>query len=368
MRAGGPSAILSRPLPSPGGTLASLALHGGIFASLALILQPSLRPPGVASEGPVLVLVLDQALAGPGASVEEHSGSDRKGASAETAAAVEEEAAAAAEAAIVLSPSESEPSPASPVAEAAAPLADATSLAGEPPQAPAGRHGGVLAAPADEPRDPTPVPEELAEGQLLGQDPAQAISEAATPRAARELVAADDPPLAVLPARAASLPLPPPDPPVLQGPARASSASSARPAQSRRPATQPSLDGPVSGHAEATGGESREGVLDAGALATPVSSASAPLLSAHPGFRRPPTPPVYPRPAVLRGIEGTVLIRVLIGADGEPLEVRVHRSSGSELLDHAAYEAVRRWAFRPAIVAGRPQPAWVEVPVRFELR
>jgi len=59
--------------------------------------------------------------------------------------------------------------------------------------------------------------------------------------------------------------------------------------------------------------------------------------------------------------------RVLIGEDGDPVEVRVHRSSGSELLDRAARSAVERWAFPPAQVGGRRVAAWVEVPVRFQL-
>jgi protein TonB len=87
----------------------------------------------------------------------------------------------------------------------------------------------------------------------------------------------------------------------------------------------------------------------------------------NPGFRWPPAPPAYPRQAIARGIEGTVMLRVLIGPDGETIEIRIHRSSGAVLLDQAAVEAVRRWAFRPAVVGGRAVPAWVEVPVRFRL-
>lgn len=91
------------------------------------------------------------------------------------------------------------------------------------------------------------------------------------------------------------------------------------------------------------------------------------MLVSNPGFRRPPMPPVYPRQAIARGIEGTAVLRVLIGQDGETIEIRIHRSSGAALLDQAAIEAVRRWAFRPAVVGGRAVAAWVEVPVRFRL-
>jgi protein TonB len=92
-----------------------------------------------------------------------------------------------------------------------------------------------------------------------------------------------------------------------------------------------------------------------------------PILITNPGFRSPPRPPAYPQAAVARGLEGTVLVRVLIAPDGTTREVVLHRSSGAALLDRAALEAVRHWAFMPAAVGGRAVPAWVEVPVRFRL-
>jgi protein TonB len=63
-----------------------------------------------------------------------------------------------------------------------------------------------------------------------------------------------------------------------------------------------------------------------------------------------------------------VIIRALVGPDGESRDIRVFRSSGVGLLDDAALRAVRRWAFEAAQINGRPVEAWVEVPVRFQLR
>lgn len=79
-------------------------------------------------------------------------------------------------------------------------------------------------------------------------------------------------------------------------------------------------------------------------------------------------PPAYPRRAIDLGQEGEVLIRALVGPDGDSREIRLWRSSGVPLLDEAALRAVRRWAFEAARVDGRPVEAWVEVPVRFQLR
>jgi protein TonB len=93
---------------------------------------------------------------------------------------------------------------------------------------------------------------------------------------------------------------------------------------------------------------------------------SPPLITAA-RFRRPPLPPDYPPRAVELDLNGTVLIRALLDPAGDPREVRVHRSSGHAVLDHAAVAAVSRWAFEPASRDGQRIPAWVEVPVHFRL-
>ncbi|MGH8475705.1 MAG: energy transducer TonB, partial [Methylococcales bacterium] len=43
-------------------------------------------------------------------------------------------------------------------------------------------------------------------------------------------------------------------------------------------------------------------------------------------------------------------------------------SSGHEVLDEAALNAVRRWRFVPAKRAGVAQASWATVPIEFELR
>jgi periplasmic protein TonB len=49
----------------------------------------------------------------------------------------------------------------------------------------------------------------------------------------------------------------------------------------------------------------------------------------------------YPSAARLNGWEGKVVLRAVIGADGHLREVKVHRSSGYEVLDNAAIETIR---------------------------
>jgi len=80
------------------------------------------------------------------------------------------------------------------------------------------------------------------------------------------------------------------------------------------------------------------------------------------------SPPIYPRTARRRGWEGEVRLRLRIAETGRVLAVRVDRSSGHGLLDHAALEAVRNWRFQAAHLGDRSVETEVMVPIRFELR
>ncbi len=77
--------------------------------------------------------------------------------------------------------------------------------------------------------------------------------------------------------------------------------------------------------------------------------------------------PVYPPSAVRSREEGTVMLRVDVGADGTPTDVSVETSSRSRDLDRAAVTAVRGWTFDPAIRGGTAQASTVRVPVEFTL-
>lgn len=95
-------------------------------------------------------------------------------------------------------------------------------------------------------------------------------------------------------------------------------------------------------------------------------SNAMPLIS-NPRYRSPPSPPEYPRRALEAGIEGTVLVRVTISAEGSIIAILVHQSSGNASLDAAALKAVRSWSFMPAQRNGRAIPSIVQLPVRFKL-
>ena len=77
--------------------------------------------------------------------------------------------------------------------------------------------------------------------------------------------------------------------------------------------------------------------------------------------------PVYPERARQDGVEGRVVLLVLVGPDGRSQTVKVSRTSGHAVLDRAAVEAVRNWRFRPGTRGGVPVPATVAIPIRFKL-
>ena len=92
------------------------------------------------------------------------------------------------------------------------------------------------------------------------------------------------------------------------------------------------------------------------------------LVTTDARFRARPVAPEYPPRARQMGIEGTTVLRALVGEAGDTLELIVWQGSGMRLLDEAALAAARQWRFEPARRGDRLLTAWVEVPVRFILR
>ncbi len=75
----------------------------------------------------------------------------------------------------------------------------------------------------------------------------------------------------------------------------------------------------------------------------------------------------YPADALRNNETGKVVVRIEVGADGEPTAVSIVTRSGSRSLDRAAVQAAKRWRFRPAQQNGRAVAAAVEVPIVFSL-
>jgi protein TonB len=89
-------------------------------------------------------------------------------------------------------------------------------------------------------------------------------------------------------------------------------------------------------------------------------------------YETPPQPvkpiiPDYPEMARKAGIEGMVILLVLIDKEGKVRDVQVRKGIGAGL-DEAAVAAVRQTPFTPAIQNSRPVAVWMSVPIRFRLR
>lgn len=76
--------------------------------------------------------------------------------------------------------------------------------------------------------------------------------------------------------------------------------------------------------------------------------------------------PVYPDVALAAGIEGTVVVRVLVGTDGKVKDVMV--LEGPEALREAADRCARTSVWKPAVVENKPIAVWVMMPVTFKTR
>jgi TonB family protein len=92
------------------------------------------------------------------------------------------------------------------------------------------------------------------------------------------------------------------------------------------------------------------------------------IVSEVPCYDEPPwaitaPPPIYPKFAAEARIQGTVVLLVLVEADGHISNIKVFR--GVTGLNDATVDAVRKWVFKPALKDGRPVCVWTEVPVDF---
>jgi protein TonB len=77
--------------------------------------------------------------------------------------------------------------------------------------------------------------------------------------------------------------------------------------------------------------------------------------------------PIYPESARSEGREGRVVLRILVDNQGRTRSIELNTSSGTNALDQAAAEAIKRWRFHPAYMGDTPIDSWVNVPIDFSL-
>ena len=76
--------------------------------------------------------------------------------------------------------------------------------------------------------------------------------------------------------------------------------------------------------------------------------------------------PEYTKEARKAKRQGTVVLWMVVGADGVPRDIRITRPLEAGL-DQKAIEAVRRWRFQPATKDGAPVAVQINVEINFRL-
>ncbi len=76
----------------------------------------------------------------------------------------------------------------------------------------------------------------------------------------------------------------------------------------------------------------------------------------------------YPRMSQTMGEQGTVMVRILIGANGLPLKAELQKTSGFERLDQAALDFVMQSRYKPGTLSGKPTEMWMGREVKYILR
>lgn len=110
-------------------------------------------------------------------------------------------------------------------------------------------------------------------------------------------------------------------------------------------------------------GKQTSGREDPNATATKAAE-SEPVFNAN--YLNNPAP-YYPLSAKQKGIQGKVLLSVVVKTDGTAASVTISRSSGCNALDEAALNAVQQWKFIPAKSKGQLVQASVIVPIEFKI-
>lgn len=77
--------------------------------------------------------------------------------------------------------------------------------------------------------------------------------------------------------------------------------------------------------------------------------------------------PTYPQSAQARGIEGFVIIEVVISERGLVTEARVISAEPQGLFDQVAIEAIKKWTFEPGLENGKTVISRIKQKVNFEL-
>ena len=77
---------------------------------------------------------------------------------------------------------------------------------------------------------------------------------------------------------------------------------------------------------------------------------------------------VYPKKAIRKGWEGQTVVAAEVLPDGSVGRTALTKTSGHEVLDQAAQEAIQSWKFGSESEKNKAVPQYVDIPVTFKLQ
>lgn len=89
--------------------------------------------------------------------------------------------------------------------------------------------------------------------------------------------------------------------------------------------------------------------------------------NATPPKKKKVEPPSYPMDALIKGVNGSVLLEFLIERDGTVRDVRIIEAIPSGVFEHRVRSAAFKWLFEPAMRDGKPFATWAEMYVYFKI-
>lgn len=208
-----------------------------------------------------------------------------------------------------------------------------------------------------------PVPNEIVVSLLAL--PAENAQAAISPRVRPAPAPKPAPPVAQMPApRPLAQPLnqPQPAPPAVPQPA-----ATPLPVVQNEPAPAAVAQPAVQVPAVTPAPTASTAVVPVPAPAPPAPALRSPVSVSGVEYLTPPRAE-YPISARRAGIEGKVVLRLLIDEKGLPQRADIHQSSGHARLDEAARSAALHALFKPHLEDGQPMPVYALVPISFSLK
>jgi len=75
--------------------------------------------------------------------------------------------------------------------------------------------------------------------------------------------------------------------------------------------------------------------------------------------------PDYPMQAEKEGLEGTVIVGVTVGVNGQVVRARIIQRSSADVLDNEAVRTAEKWQYRAALQDGKPIASEIKMQVTF---